>query len=52
MKYFARFMLHWLEFDLCRALSSPVRNSADVEWIEKKISEWELIELRNTKGLA
>lgn len=46
MKYLARFNLAWLSFDLRRALNAPVRNSANIEWIERRISEWELVLLR------
>jgi len=52
MKWLAKFMLHWLNFDLVRALNAPVRNSRNIEWIESKISEWELIELKNTRSLT
>jgi len=52
MKHFARFMLAWLAFDLVRANSAPVRNTLNIEWIEKKISEWDLILLRCERNLT
>lgn len=41
--WFIRMVLAWLEFDLARAKAAPVRNYANIEWINAKIAEWELI---------
>ena len=52
MKYLARFILHWLAFDLARAMAAPVRNSQNIDWINSKIAEWELVELQSTRRLT
>lgn len=52
MKLFARFILHWLEFDLARAMAAPVRNSENIAWLHSKIDEWELVELQSTRRLT
>lgn len=52
MRYLARFNLAWLNLDRTIANSAPVRNTEHIQWIEQRISEWQLILLQCERRLV